>query len=163
MIHIVDVAHDQLPIIQKLAYRIWPAAFKDILSNEQISYMLDWMYSLPALEKQFNQGHQFILAKSEGQCVGYASFEIMPSGSEAKLHKIYILPSMQGSGVGTMLITEIIHRMKANNKSILLLNVNRYNNAVNFYTKIGIKIIKEVDNPIGNEFFMNDYVMAMTV
>lgn len=163
MIHIIEATQDQLPVIQKLAYRIWPTAFKGILTNEQISYMLDWMYSLPALEEQFDHGHHFLLAKAEEQCVGYAAYEIMPSSQEAKLHKVYILPAMQGNGIGKMLISEIIDRMKANNKSILLLNVNRYNKAVNFYTKIGFKIIKEVDNPIGNGFFMNDYVMAMTV
>lgn len=163
MIHIIKATQNQLPVIQKLAYRIWPTVFKGILSNEQISYMLDWMYSLPALKEQWNAGHQFLLAKEDNQCVAYASYEIMPSGQETKLHKIYILPYMQGKGIGKLLMSEIISRMKERNKNILLLNVNRYNPAVDFYKKIGFSIISEEDNAIGHGFFMNDYVMAMTV
>ncbi len=29
--------------------------------------------------------------------------------------------------------------------------------------KLGFKIIKEVDNPIGEGYYMNDYVMALTI
>lgn len=163
MVHIIEATKDQLPVVQKMACRIWPTAFKDILAHAQISYMLDWMYSVQALEEQFDQGHQFLLVKREDQCVGYAAYEMISSIPETTLHKIYILPAAQGGGLGKMLISEIISRMKAHGKSILWLNVNRYNSAVNFYKKLGFKIIKEVDNPIGKGFFMNDYVMAMTV
>lgn len=163
MIVIDNVTRDQLPIVQKMAYRIWPDTFKNVLTNEQIDYMLGWMYSIPALQKQFDKGHQFILAMVDGQCAGYAAYEIKGSKNEAKLHKIYILPAMQGRGIGKILINEVVNRVKQKGTSILFLNVNRYNPAINFYEKLGFKIVGSEDNPIGNDFFMNDYVMAMTV
>ena len=43
------------------------------------------------------------------------------------------------------------------------LNVNRQNNAVGFYKKMGMDIIAQGDFPIGNGFFMNDYIMAIEV
>ncbi len=49
--------------------------------------------------------------------------------------------------------------MNANNVKMVELNVNRQNKAVDFYKNIGFKIIKEVDIPIGEGYFMNDYVM----
>jgi ribosomal protein S18 acetylase RimI-like enzyme len=44
----------------------------------------------------------------------------------------------------------------------LELNVNRQNTAIGFYKKLGFKIIAEEDIPIGNGFFMNDYVMQIS-
>ena len=42
----------------------------------------------------------------------------------------------------------------------LRLNVNRQNaKAIKAYDRNGFKTIETVDNPIGNGFFMNDYVM----
>jgi ribosomal protein S18 acetylase RimI-like enzyme len=161
MITIEDATREQLPVVQKLAYRIWPGTFNGILSDAQISYMLDRMYSASALEEQCRSGHQFILAKADDRYVGYAAFEMLPSDEEVKLHKIYVLPAMQGRGVGKALISEIAGRMALSGRHILLLNVNRYNRAVSFYEKIGFKIIGEEDNAIGKGFFMNDYVMKL--
>ena len=32
-------------LIQKLAWQIFPETYKEILSKEQIEYMMEWMYS----------------------------------------------------------------------------------------------------------------------
>jgi hypothetical protein len=45
----------------------------------------------------------------------------------------------------------------------MILNVNRYNKARFFYEKFGFKIIDEVDISIGNNYFMNDYVMELNL
>jgi hypothetical protein len=42
-------------------------------------------------------------------------------------------------------------------------NVNRYNNALAFYQKLGYEILKEEDIDIGEGFFMNDFVMLKDV
>jgi ribosomal protein S18 acetylase RimI-like enzyme len=42
------------------------------------------------------------------------------------------------------------------------LNVNRNNEAKEFYKKLGFKIIREEDIPIG-QYWMNDYVMRLTI
>jgi ribosomal protein S18 acetylase RimI-like enzyme len=47
--------------------------------------------------------------------------------------------------------------------SILELNVNRSNNAVTFYQKFGFTTTSEVDLPIGEGYFMNDYVMQKSL
>jgi ribosomal protein S18 acetylase RimI-like enzyme len=41
--------------------------------------------------------------------------------------------------------------------------VNRENKAIGFYNKLGFTIIAEEDIPIGNGFFMNDYVMQISL
>lgn len=43
----------------------------------------------------------------------------------------------------------------------LLLNVNRFNKAVEFYKAIGFNILFEENIEIGNGYLMEDYVMKL--
>ena len=43
----------------------------------------------------------------------------------------------------------------------LELQVNRKNKAVGFYEKMGFQIVESKDFHIGEEFYMNDYVMCL--
>lgn len=38
-------------LIHKLAWQIFPETYKEILSKEQIEYMMEWMYSLESIRK----------------------------------------------------------------------------------------------------------------
>lgn len=159
MPEIIHASFPQIAAIHKLAHQIWPSAFAQILTSEQIEYMLNWMYSPKSLQKQMEKGHQFLLVGNNGKYVGYCSYEHKKRIS--KLHKIYLLPEAQGVGLGKTLLQEVIKIARIQNKQRLQLNVNRYNKAVTFYQKAGFKIIKEEDNTIGNGYFMNDYVMEL--
>ncbi|MEY3062820.1 MAG: hypothetical protein RI994_2072, partial [Pseudomonadota bacterium] len=54
--HIRLAQLDELPILENLARQIWPATYADIISQEQIDFMLNWMYSFPALRQQQEEG-----------------------------------------------------------------------------------------------------------
>jgi hypothetical protein len=43
------------------------------------------------------------------------------------------------------------------------LNVNRENRAVGFYLRMGMHHARTVDVAIGDGYYMNDYIMALTV
>ncbi|TAN15059.1 MAG: GNAT family N-acetyltransferase [Chitinophagaceae bacterium] len=163
MITFIEAAKDQLTLVHKLAYRIWPSTFKDILSDAQMAYMLDWMYSLPSLQKQMEEGCYFLLAKDDNNLIGYASYQFNVKEKMTRLHKIYLLPSSQGKGIGKQMILEIIKRAKENDQDTLQLNVNRSNKAALVYAKLGFHIIREEDNDIGHGYFMNDYVMELNL
>jgi GNAT superfamily N-acetyltransferase len=160
-LEIVAADDTHFPIIQEIARLTWPDTFNPILSNEQINYMLDWMYSLPSLKSQVNdEGHIFLLAKSGDDYLGFASYETNYQDTpRTKLHKIYILPQAQGKGVGKALIMASVVKALQHRNRTLLLNVNRGNKAVNFYQKMGFVIIAEENIPIGNDYWMEDYVM----
>ena len=73
--------------------------------------MLGMMYSETSLQKQMNEGCQFILVYDETRPVGFASYqEIEPS--VFKLHKIYVLISQQGKGTGRFVIDHVIAAIK---------------------------------------------------
>jgi ribosomal protein S18 acetylase RimI-like enzyme len=165
MISIQKVDVTAVHVIKELVHHIWPLTYHDILSAEQMDYMLDLFYSETSLQKQFQQGHQFILALNESEPVGFASYSPKDEKNNTfyRLHKIYINPNQQGKGIGKIIIDFIINEIKIKNATGLELNVNRHNKALHFYQKNGFEIIKEEDINIGNGYFMNDYVMLKKI
>ena len=73
------------------------------------------------------------------------------------------MPEAQGNGVGIQLINEIINHAKKKNDNILFLNVNRFNKAQHFYSKLGFQIAFEEDISIGNGYLMEDFVMEKEI
>ncbi|HEX3006793.1 MAG TPA: GNAT family N-acetyltransferase [Bacteroidales bacterium] len=165
MFTIIDATEELYPVIQSLAHKTWPNTFGAILSNEQIRYMLEWMYSITSIKEQVEKkNHHYILLKKGDEFTGYASYENnYENEGNTKLHKIYVLPDEQKTGAGKLLMDEVIRRTALAHNENLLLNVNRENQAIGFYKKKGFEIIKTEDIDIGNGYFMNDYVMRLKV
>jgi ribosomal protein S18 acetylase RimI-like enzyme len=152
-------------IIKDLAYAIWPTAYSEILSLEQLTYMLGMFYSETALKQQMEEkGHIFYLAKNDtGKYVGFVAYEINCEPHKTKIHKIYVLPETQGTAVGKLLFNLVVEEAKENNQKAVFLNVNKYNKAKDFYTKFGFIITKEEVIDIGNNYIMDDYVMEVEI
>lgn len=161
-VEIITATTKDIPVIQNIAYTTWPVAYSNIITKEQISYMLQLMYSNQALEKQFQHKHTFFLAKQNNQALGFVSISAQES-TLFKLHKLYILPQLQTKGVGKSLLQAALSFAKANNATHVQLQVNRNNNAKEFYLKQGFIILQEANFDIGNGFFMNDYIMQIAL
>ncbi len=161
VIRVRPATAEDIPSIRDLAGKIWPEAYGSILSPEQIRYMMDLLYSESSLERQITQDqHQFLMAVRNDGPLGFASFSPVKGGGY-KLHKLYVLPSFQGSGIGKKLLSRVIQEGRAAGAPFLDLNVNRFNPARKFYERLGFRILQEVDIPIGNGYFMNDFVMRL--
>jgi len=98
-------------LIRELTFKIWPQTYAAVLSQEQISYMLDMMYSETSLLQQMHNGSQFIFVYDDEEPVGFAAY-FLKEPSIFKLDKIYILPSQQGKGTGRFVIDYIIDEIK---------------------------------------------------
>ena len=149
-----------IPEIHNLAHQIWPPAYQDILSAQQIKLMLTEMYSQESLQSQFNEGCIFLLVKDDQKAIAFASYSM--SDSISKIHKLYILSEKQGKGIGRLLTDFIRNDSKAKGAKILQLNVNRKNPAYFFYKKYGFEVFEEVDIPYLG-FVLDDYVMRLTI
>lgn len=158
MFNIRNATIEDIPLIRELTYKVWPQTYADLLSKEQISYMLEMMYSVPSLQKQIKDGAQFIFVYDEKEPVGFASFQ-ETEPETWKLHKLYVLASQQGKGTGRFVIDYIIDEIKQQGAAALQLQVNRHNNAKSFYEKLGFSVIKEFEFDIGNGYVMDDYVL----
>src|ERR1700679_4012907 len=106
MIAIKKADASSIPVIKELAHRTWEVTYKDILSAEQMNYMLYLIYDESALQKQMEQGHQFVIVFENKKAAGFASYS--PKNDNElfiyKLHKIYIDPNQQGKGIGIFLL-----------------------------------------------------------
>lgn len=159
------IKSEELALVQSIAQRTWPSTFANILSTEQIEYMLNWMYDLAQLEGQLSKGHTFLLATEENTELGFAGFELnYAKGPTAKLHKLYLLPEAQGKGLGKTLLLEVVQRARAAGQKKLQLNVNKYNRqAIDFYLRMGFVTLREEVNDIGKGYVMDDFVMELTL
>lgn len=159
---------EDIPDIQAMAEIVFRETYKTLLSPEQMEYMMDMMYSEKNLIRQIKERHDtfYII---DGQ--GYVSFR--PDGQtddrrpRYHLEKLYVLPEYQGKGLGRKLFNRVIEAVKESEAHPcdirLELNVNRSNPAVPFYEHLGMYRDRQGDFPIGNGFYMNDYIMAIDI
>ncbi len=159
---LVKANSNHLSIIEQLARKIWPVAYAEILSAEQLEYMLSMFYSEEALLAQLEKGHVFYLVQNNsGDYLGFVSYELNCEPNKTKIHKIYVLPETQGLGLGKLLFEKVREEALKNNQEAIFLNVNKYNNAQHFYTKLNFEIVKEEVIDIGRGYVMDDYVMEV--
>lgn len=169
--------------IRKIAHATWPDAFKDILTGEQIDYMLYQMYRREAMEEQVANGHQFLLlveaqrgnqnanpspfylkaSPTRFKAVGYASYQLDYLPKTAKLHKLYVLPKRQGKGFGKALINKVAMIARNAGQEKLRLDVNYQNKAIGAYEHLGFEKIDRFDTDIGNGFLMEDWRMELAL
>lgn len=151
--------------IRIIAEEVWPITYGEILSKQQLNYMMEMMYSMASLQKQSDEnGHHFILALNDKIPVGFASYEFNYNGTAStKIHKIYVLSNQQGKGIGKIFIDYITYEARKNNQEALLLNVNKNNVAIHFYKKLGFLITTEEVIDIGQGYVMDDYVMEFLI
>jgi len=158
---VINANLQHIEVIQRIVYETWPVAYGNIISAAQITYMLEKVYDTTVLTQQIQGGHQFLLAQNNnGEFVGFAGIGREPMEAMYKLHKLYVLPTAQGTGAGKALLQAACELAKFQGGEQIILQVNRQNPAVGFYQQQGFTILYEQDLPIGEGYFMNDYVMG---
>ena len=164
MFNISDATEKDIQAIIQIAEKTWWPTYSPFLSADQIRYMLNTIYSPEVLREVMTNGSQtFIVLHDERGPQGFASFGVRSEDQNIyKLHKIYVLPENQGKGYGKLLIDEVKKQIMKKNIYTLDLNVNRFNPACSFYKKMGFKVLREEDIPIG-PYWMNDFVMRLII
>ncbi|MCW3086051.1 MAG: GCN5-related N-acetyltransferase [Bacteroidetes bacterium] len=148
-------------IIAALAEKIWRKHYITIITMEQIDYMLDKMYSEQSLLKQVEEGNQFTLVYVDKVPAGYISVSTTDN-KKYFLHKFYVDQQEQAKGVGSKFLKYIEQSLPA--LETIELTVNRKNYiAINFYFKNGFVIKDVADFDIGNNYFMNDFIMIKKI
>ena len=150
---------EDIPTIQEIAEEAWRPTYGPILTEEQTLYMIPMMYNTELISSQIEL---FSILEVDSKAIGYCSFEKLTE-TEGKLHKLYLRPSVKQKGAGTFIINEISHQARALGLESIILNVNKYNSAVDFYIKKGFTKDREMILDIGNGYVMDDYVMRLTL
>lgn len=150
-----------LDAVRKIADTIWPVTFREILSPEQIAYMMNMMYAPEVMEAEFARGVYFEIIVIDGKDAGYISYEhLAECGDLVKLHKIYLLQEYHHRGYGSAMLRHVMLEARQMGAKRLRLNVNKHNEkAIAAYRRNGFTAVESVVNPIGNGFVMDDFVM----
>ena len=151
---------EDINIIYEIASITWPVAYGNIISKEQLSYMLEMMYSEVSLNKQMDNGHHFYMAIQHEKPVGFASVSNEGDGV-FKLNKLYVLPSTQKTGTGKALLLKAIEHAANAGGQQLVLQVNKLNKARQFYEKHGFIVLEEKVLELEHGFVMDDYIMGI--
>jgi GNAT superfamily N-acetyltransferase len=150
---------ESLQIVRDIADEVWPKTFAPILPPEQIPYMMRMMYAPEVMERELREGYRFAALLVDDAPSGYVSWSPY-HGDTAKLHKVYLLTSRHGKGLGRLLLDYVSETCRAAGFKRLRLNVNKHNErAIAVYRKNGFETVESVKNDIGGGFFMDDYVM----
>jgi diamine N-acetyltransferase len=98
MISIVDAATGDIQVIRQLAEETWWQTYTSIISNEQIRYMLDSIYSAGTLRTTMENGSQhFLILYDDQGAQGFAAYGTRPEDPKIwKLHKLYVKPDNHG-------------------------------------------------------------------
>jgi GNAT superfamily N-acetyltransferase len=152
---------DELSVVKTLAHDIWPRVYDYMISPEQISYMLSLMYNLDKLQQQLGEGVKCVLLEVEGMPQGFLSFE--EKDECIFLHKLYLRPEMQGQGFGKKMLLVAIDFAIDSKKPFVELTVNRNNKSLEFYMSQGFQIKEEKDFDVGSGYFMNDYILSLSI
>ena len=150
-----------LQSIRDIAGEIWPETFREILSAEQIRYMMQMMYAPEVMAKELAAGYTFELLICDGTPAGYMLSSVCENDPEIlKLHKLYLLKQYHHTGRGQLMLDHVAANAKKAGFRILRLNVNKHNQrAIKAYLRNGFEIAAAEKNDIGSGFFMDDYVM----
>ena len=150
--------------IRRLAGDIWHRVYNDLLSREQLVYMLDWMYGEDQLITELFSPHMqwwFFEMNSSTDPIGYAAGCPGEAEGEWHLHKFYLHPKHHGQGLGSRGLQWLIQNATHDGHSEMTLRVNRFNQAANrCYERNGFVRIKEICTDIGHGFVMDDYWMS---
>ncbi len=164
-----DATLQDVALIRSLADGLWQETYAHILSPQQIAYMFEMMYSCASLEEQMrDKHHHFIIILNDGKPCAYISIEPLGNG-RYNFQKIYARREVQGMGVGRYMIEQGVQWVCKQEEAhvhehiVVELFVNRLNKAVEFYKHMGFDIVDTRDHAIGNDFYMNDYIMERTI
>lgn len=151
--------------IGRLARRIWLVCYRNIISTEQIDYMLDQRFGSERLvEAMENVAITYWAVELQDELVGYGSLEQRRGEGRAKIQQVYLLPSAQGMGMGRRLLGGMLSHVREQGGVEAWLTVNRKNRAaIEFYRRQGFMIVKELVTDIGRGFVMDDFVMTYTL
>lgn len=144
-------------IIHELIHQIYYPTYHEILSRQQIDFMLTKSYTENALKEAMSAGQDFFILWEDDLPLGFVAVQ-NKNDFILRIEKLYILPGQQGKGLGVKLIDFAAAEAIERQRPMLELNVNRANKAYFFYLRQGFRVVKEVDIPYYG-YILDDYIM----
>ena len=149
--------------VAEVATTVWREALKGIVPDDQVEYMLGKFQSYDAIRNYvLEEGYTYLMIREGSRVVGYAAY--VPEGDRLFLSKIYILKEFRHQGRTSAVFDHLREVARALGLRAVYLTVNRDNSAsISVYEHEGFETVESRDTPIGDGFYMYDFIMEMKV
>ncbi len=136
--------------------------YDPILGTKQNDYMIAMFQSPSAIRHQLEEGGRYYRLVSDGQCAGFTAF--YPKKNKMYISKLYVHKDFRRKHIAKDTVAFIEEQARCEGLKGIFLNVNKYNSgSIAAYEKMGFVNVYAEKNPIGNGYFMDDFVMEKTV
>jgi len=151
-------SHEQRQDLSELASIIWNEYYSQLLSQQQIDYMLERFQSVTAIQEQMEQGYQYFFIVCNGYVAGYTA--VKQEDDTLFLSKLYVIKESRGQGCGKAALQLIANIATERKLRSIWLTVNRDNaSSIAVYERSGFSIIDEQVTDIGSGYVMDDFIM----
>ncbi|WP_304344698.1 GNAT family N-acetyltransferase [Chryseobacterium koreense] len=160
MITFKKATENDIELIRDLAKKSWNSAYAEILTQDQIDYMLGEMYSAEEIKSHLkNPDFPYYIIWDDENAAGFVGFEFSYEKNTTKLHRIYLLAETRGKGIGKATLDLVKNEVKKFGNKRIILNVNKINPAKKIYESQGFRVYDDGVFDIGNGFVMDDFLM----
>ena len=145
--------------VAELADKIWHECFTDIISIDQIDYMVEKFQSYKAMTKQLiEQDYSYYAVREDEELCGYIG--VKPEKDDRFfLSKLYLRSDKRGRGIASLMLKKVFDEAERYGKTGVYLTVNKHNDhAIEVYKKTGFVIVDEAVTDIGSGYVMDDYI-----
>ena len=127
---------EALPAIQRVLVKTWHASYDDLFGREIVPEMSARGHSLDALSELIESGVQLLVAVgSMGELIAKTGGK-RQGGEVIQLLQCYVLPAVQGRGLGTVLLAAAINHLPG--ARVMAIEVKQRNvRAQRFYEEHG--------------------------
>ncbi|MDH2206892.1 MULTISPECIES: GNAT family N-acetyltransferase [Empedobacter] len=161
--HFHTVNEKNIHLVQPLANEIWNECYKDLLSQDQINYMIDMMYNTDKVNEGIANGDVWEILKIDNVPSGYLHYKL-DENNTVFLSKIYLKESNQTKGIGQLMLNRVVDYAREKGAKAVHLTVNKHNaKAIRFYEKNGFKNMESKTFDIGNGYIMDDYIYQKSI
>jgi len=164
-VRILPVREEDIPDLVRLARDIWYQHYPNIITVQQIEYMLAQGYSQAAIQAQIAGGEAWwdkLLL--DGKMVAFCACVRSESADALKVDKLYVSYELRGRGYGSLLLDHARKRARDLGCQRIYLQVNQNNRgAIEAYLRNGFAVAESVTVDIGGGFVMDDYVMEKEI
>jgi ribosomal protein S18 acetylase RimI-like enzyme len=135
-----------LKAARDLLVETWHATYDAIYGVDRVTEITDDWHSLAALKRRLDRPNAEFLVADDGKRIGgMASAAADAMGTSVMVHQLYVLPTMQGRGIGGMLLDEIVESFP--DATLFRLEVEEANEkAIGFYRSQGFEQTGRTEN-----------------
>ena len=147
-----------LAAVRALLHRTWHATFDRAYGADRVEEITRTWHSDRALMMSFARADAVsLVAVSGGEVIGHA-FAAVAENGVLILHRLYIAPERQGSGVGSALVDAVVAAFPG--AKFMSLEVEQGSRkAIRFYERKGFRIVRTVSAKQGDTLAIPVFIM----